>query len=180
MNITLVCTRKVINRYPWHRIVTGGPPDAFPRFLRWYCRTILLHRHPGLLLVHESSLFSFLIYPFLSEHVMDLPGLFLSSLKRVLPTESTVNDFLRIQDDITGVAVEPAQNKTVLGCMNDIRWRFDSDIIDRYGRAEFDDALLITITRRVNHCPWVKQKFYSDEEFDRQLRTFLSERSETR
>ena len=176
MNVTLLCTRKTLDQYPWPRIAAVPDRGAHtqPVFLRWYCNVISLRRRPGLLLVHEQSLFSFLIYPFHSADVMHIRELFRSSLRRALSMESVSEDLLQVIDGISEIVVGAARNRSVLGCMNDIRSRYEVNVYGQYGHHELDGPLQSEITHRVNDCPWVKHKFYAHEEFPRQLREFVA------
>jgi hypothetical protein len=135
---------------------------------------ITLRRRSALLLVHEQSLFSFLIYPFKADDVMHMRELFLSSLRRALSIQSVSEDLLQVMDGIAGITVESAHNRSVLGCMNDIRFRYEVNVYGQYGHCELGDSVLAEIAHRVNDCPWVKQKFFPDEEFPRQLREFVA------
>jgi hypothetical protein len=174
MIVTLVCTRKTLNRFPWHGIAARSDLQTRPDFLRWYCNVITLRRRTGLLLVHEQSLFSFLVYPFRAGVVKQIRELFLSSLRRALTKESVPEDLVQVMDGISEFVVESARNRSVLGCMNDIRLRYEANVYGQYGHRELDASVLAEITHRVNDCPWVKHKFFSHEEFPRQLRAFVA------
>lgn len=171
MKMTLLHTQKARKRYPWPKAEADEAPESFPPFLRWYCNAVTVNKRPSLLMVHEGSLFSCLLYPFHSEDVRTIIERFTHSLANVLPNESTRENFALLRPLITGYTTQSAHDKSSLGSMVEIRLRMNWHL-PHY--PVLDDRALADMGSHINDNPWVQRGFFSDREFTKQLHEFVS------
>ncbi len=151
------CTQKLFSQMKVPKSAHYSGPEIEAEIGAWYAKLVYIDRRKCVLFTNERSLAHFFVADVARADIANLAGLFRNGLRAFLSCEGipweTINRLLVNSEHIE---YAPAQNKSVLGSMNDIAFHYKFHIGDDGG---IDASSIEDVVHKLNRMPMGALKY---------------------
>jgi len=118
----------------------------------WHGNIFMIGRRKCLLLTHNESYYSVLIYGVTKKQMKDLSTVVKKFLQELLRIDGfTLKQIVKMSESVESIEYAKTSDKKVLGVMNDMIF-----MLKYYNMTEDE----LSLAHRINHTPYKRKEFY--------------------